>query len=233
MNLFAPTRWGSLFVMACLLAGGAAAQSPDKAAEPKKNLIKLAPLGWIHGQLPFSVESRVGYERVVSGRSSIMGSYSYLSTNYPFNFIGSAALSATITSALLANGHGHVAWTDVETRTRGHRFQLQYKRYLTKRKSAPEGFYLAPHYSYTTATYRSEVKDLDIRFSINTTNHNYNLLFGFQEILGRHFVVDVFTGLGYRNKTEKTYDKHGAYTGTQDKEIPLKVSSGLNIGWAF
>lgn len=227
-----PARWGGVLA-ACLLLSSAAVGQNAGLPAPKRNIIKLAPLGWIHGQLPFSVESRLSYERVVGARSSVAAGYSYLGTNYPFNFISGAALSAAVTTALVASGHGQVAWTDVKTRTEGHRFQVQYKRYLTRRKPAPEGFYLSPHYSYTTATYRSEVKDLGIRFGIKTTNHNYNLLFGFQEVLGRHFVVDVFTGLGYRDKTEKTYDANGQYTGTADRKSPLKVSSGLNVGWAF
>ncbi|SHJ38356.1 hypothetical protein SAMN02745146_2985 [Hymenobacter daecheongensis DSM 21074] len=183
--------------------------------------------------MPFSVESRVGYERVVSRQGSVAGSYSYLGTNYPFNFIGSFALSAAISSAFTLAGHPSVYWTDVRIRTQGYRYQLQYRHYLSATKPAPEGFYLAPHFSYTKADYDIRLKDFDTQVTINTTNRNYNLLLGFQHILGRHFVIDAFTGLGYRDKTTKSFDQNGKLLEALPKGTRLKLSSGLNLGWGF
>ncbi|WP_160328216.1 DUF3575 domain-containing protein [Solirubrum puertoriconensis] len=203
------------------------------AQDAPRNIIKIAPLGWIHGQEPFSVETRLGYERVISQHGSLMGSYSYLGTNYPFTFIGEAALSATIMTAFAAAGHARVVWTDVKTRTTGHRYQLQYKYYLGQRRQAPEGFYVSPHFSYTKAHYTFEAPDFAYKVGSRTVNRNYNVLFGYQAVLGRHLAVELFTGLGYRDKTEKTYDQNDNYTGTRERETPLKVSSGLNVGWAF
>ncbi|TGE26415.1 DUF3575 domain-containing protein [Hymenobacter metallicola] len=208
--------------------------SPGPAGPvPPKNLLKIAPFGWIHGQLPFSVESRLGYERVIGPHSSLGASYSYLGTNYPFSFLGSVALSSAISTAFTAAGHPTVVWTETKIRTKGHRYQFQYRHYLSKKYYAPEGWYLSPHYSHAQAEYRVTLKDFDVARTLKTTNSNYNLLFGYQNVLGRHFVLDVFTGLGYRDIQTKIFDENGGYLHDMEEGSALKISSGLNIGWAF
>ncbi|GAA3945095.1 hypothetical protein GCM10022406_29010 [Hymenobacter algoricola] len=220
-----------------LAATSAAGQAPAPAEPakpaPPKNLLKIAPLGWVHGQLPFSTESRISYERVLGGRSSVGGSYSYLGTNYPFSFIGSFALSAAISSAVTLSGHPAVVWTDAKVRTTGSRYQLQYRYYFTRKQHAPEGFYLGPNFSYASADYRVSFPDFNTSFTITQKNTNYNLLVGYQNVLGRHFVLDVFTGLGHRDKDTKVYDQNGGLLTTMPKGTALKLSSGLNLGWAF
>ena len=104
-----------------------ATAAPQPAPAAPRNIIKIAPLGWIHGSLPFTTESRIGYERVLGGRSSLVGSYSHLGSNYPFNFIGSFALSAAISSAITFSGHPAALWTDAKVRASGRRYQLQYR----------------------------------------------------------------------------------------------------------
>jgi hypothetical protein len=209
----------------------------DFASSPvKKNIIKLAPLGFIHGQMPFTVESRIGYERVISNKSSLAAAYSYLGTNYPFSFIGSAALSATLTTAISLYGKPGkvgIVWAETDIKATGYRYQFQYKYYLSKKHLAPQGFYLSPHYSYAQADYDVDMKDMEIAFKVLAKNRNYNVLFGWQKILGRHFVIDVFTGLGYRNNSKIIYDDQNNFLHRMSKGSSTKISSGLNIGWAF
>jgi hypothetical protein len=222
----------------------AAAQTPSPSSTastsaisepPRKggNVIKIAPLGWIHGSLPFTVESRIGYERRIGPRSSLMGSYSYLGTNYPFSFIGSFALSAAISTAITYSGHPAIGWTDAKIRAEGHRWQLQYRKYLSKRRLSPEGWYLAPQFSYAKVRYDVILEDFDVDVGIDVTNRNYNLLFGHQRVFGRHFVFDIFTGMGYRDKTTALIGDDGARLDYLSKGSKFKLSSGLNIGWAF
>jgi hypothetical protein len=198
-----------------------------------KNIIKIAPLGFIHGQLPFTVESRLGYERVVGPHSSVGASYSYLGSNYPFSFLGSVALSSAISTAFTAAGHPAIVWTETRIRSTGHRYQLQYRRYFSRHKFAPRGWYLSPHVSYAKADYNISLKDFDVKRILKTTNTNYNLLVGYQTMWGRRVVFDMFTGLGYRNIQTKIFDEQGTYISTVPNETPLKVSSGFNLGWAF
>src|SRR5688572_27913574 len=117
----------------------------------KKNIIKLAPLGFIHGQMPFNVESRIGYERVIGDKSSVAGSYSYLGTNYPFSFIGSAALRATLATSLTLYGKPGktaIVWSVTDVKTLVFRYQFLYKYYLSKKHVQPEWVSVSPHYSY-------------------------------------------------------------------------------------
>lgn len=227
---------GCLVSLALSAQSPAASSPPPADAPPRKggNVIKLAPLGWIHGQLPFTVESRIGYERRLGARNSLGASYSYLGTNYPFSFIGSFALSAAISAAITASGHPYIGWTNAKIRARGARWQVQYRQYLSKKRLAPEGWYLAPQFSYASVNYEVSLEDWATKVNIEVKNRNYNLLFGHQRVLGRHFVFDVFTGLGYREKSTFIVNDAGARVGD---ELPhgtrLKLSSGLNLGWAF
>lgn len=228
-----------LLAGALLLASTARAQPATSAlppAEPAprpRNLLKIAPLGWVHGQMPFTVESRLGYERVLSRRSSAMASASYLGTNYVFGFIGSAAFSAALSSVFTLSGHPALVWSQTTIRARGARYQVQYRYYLGGAGGhAPAGVYLAPHFSYSQVDYTVRLDDFNTTFGISTTNRNYNLLVGYQRVLGRHFAFDVFTGLGYLDKTNRIYEPDG----TLHDRLPvtgLKISSGLNLGWAF
>ena len=211
-----------------------AQEKPEPA--PPKNVIKIAPFAFIHGQMPFTVESRIGYERAISKQGSLGASYSYLGTNYPFSFIGSAALSATLTTALMLYGKpGKVGiiWTNTDIKATGYRYQFQYRHYLSKKHFAPEGFYLSPHYSYAKVAYDVEMEDFEVKFKVKAKNESYNLLLGYQAILGRHFVLDVFSGLGYRNNRRDILDDQSNFLRRMEKGSPLKFSAGLNMGWAF
>ncbi|WP_161787184.1 DUF3575 domain-containing protein [Hymenobacter sp. IS2118] len=219
----------------CLAALGAVGQGATSSAptEAPKNIIKIAPLAFVHGQLPFTVESRLGYERAIGERGSLMGSYSYLGTNYPFSFLGSVALSSAISTAFTAAGHPAIVWTETRIRTTGHRYQFQYRYYLSQQRRGLQGLYLAPHFSYAQAEYNISLKDFDVTRILKTTNRNYNLLFGYQRIVWRHLAAEAFTGLGYRDIQTKSYDENGAFLENMPNGSALKISSGFNLGWAF
>ncbi|HSI91781.1 MAG TPA: DUF3575 domain-containing protein [Adhaeribacter sp.] len=219
-----------------LLSYSVKAQPPLTGAEPPRNVIKLAPLAFLHGQMPFTVESRIGYERVLGRKTSVGASYSYLGSNPVFGFIGSAALSATLTTALTLYGKpgkGGIVWSETKIQTSGYRYQLQFRKYLGSQTSAPEGWYLSPHYSFARTNYNIAMKDFELDFKLKAKNESLNLLLGYQAILGRHFVLDVFTGLGYRNNSQDIYDSQNVFLKRMKKSSPLKLSTGLNIGWAF
>ncbi len=183
--------------------------------------------------MPFTTETRVGYERRIAPHSSVGVSYSRMGTNYPFSFLGSFALSAAITTAITATGHVGLTWIDASIRVSGTRWQAYYRQYLSKRRQAPEGWYLSPQVSSAKVVYAVKLSDFGHIADINVTNRNVNLLFGHQRVWGKHFVFDVFTGLGYRKQT-RSFQGIGV---SQLNDLPhgthLKFSSGLNIGWAF
>ena len=201
-----------------------------------KNIIKVAPFAFIHGQVPFGVESKLSYERVIGSRNSLGGSYSHIGSNPVFGFIGSVALSATLTTVLNLYGKpgkAGIVWSETKIKTSGYRYQFQFKHYLSKKTTAPSGLYLSPHYSYSETDYDVTMSNLDLETTLKAKNRNFNLLFGYQEVIGKHFVVEVFTGLGYKRKSTDIYDKDGNWLHTMPKGSPLKVSSGFNLGIAF
>ena len=234
---FKSTFLAFIFLFLPFILFGQQAETPENTAPVSmpKNVIKLSPFAWIHGQAPFTVESRIGYERVIGRRSSVAGSYSYLGSNPVFGFIGSVALSATLTTVLNLYGKPGkvgIVWSETKIRTGGYRYQLQFKQYLGKKALAPEGFYLSPHYSYSEADYDIEFTNFEVRSDLKLKNRNYNLLAGYQSLLSKHFVVEVFTGLGFKQKTTEIFDINGNKLDTIEGS-PLKVSGGFNIGWAF
>lgn len=238
MNLPFPPKKGhpkyALLISSLLLTGTAMAQDTAPAApDQPRNIIKIAPLGWIHGHMPFTVESRLGYERVLSRRSSVGAAASYLGTNYVFNFVGSLALSAAFSQALTLHGHPTLTWVATTIRTQGARYQLQYRYYLGQKGYAPNGFYLSPQASYTKVAYTVGIDDTDIKFGLKSVNRNANLLVGFQHVLGRHFTFDVFTGYGYRKTTTGLYGANDNYLEPAPDVVGHKLNSGLNLGWAF
>src|SRR6478735_453852 len=206
----------------------------EPVSQPR-NVIKMAPFAFIHGQNPFTVESRIGYERVIGPKSSVAASFSHLGSNPVFGFLGSIALSATLTTVLNVYGKpgkAGLVWEKTTIEPSGYRYQLQFKKYLGQKATAPEGFYLSPHFSYAGITYKVAFENFDIQTRLETKNLNYNLLFGYQGILGKHFVVDVFTGLGYKQLTTDVIDANGVKLRTIEG-LPVKLSSGFNMGWAF
>lgn len=213
--------------------GGIEIKQPERSP---KNLLKVAPFAFIHGQVPFGVESKLSYERVIGSRNSVGSSYSHIGSNPVFGFIGSVALSATLTTVLNLYGKpgkAGIVWSETKIRTSGYRYQFQFKHYLSKKTSAPSGLYLSPHYSYAQTEYAVSMSNLDVETTLKARNRNFNLLFGYQEVIGKHFVVEVFTGLGYKIKSTDIYDKAGTWLHTMPKGSPLKISSGFNLGVAF
>lgn len=236
MPLFFTARHLLGAAVCCLCSLPTRAQAPAPTPEPPRkggNVIKIAPLGWIHGQQPFTTESRIGYERRLGDRSSLGVSYSYMGTNYPFSFIGAFAFSAAISAAVTASGHPYLGWSNTKIRAKGVRYQAQYRKYLSQKRLAPEGWYLSPQFSYTRVDYKVSLEDWSVPFDIELTSRNYNLLFGHQRVFGKHFVFDIFTGLGYRDKHTFIVDENGGKVKEMPHGTRLKLSSGLNIGWAF
>ena len=131
-----------------------------------------------------------------------MGSYSYLGTNYPFSFLGAAVLSASISAAITASGHPYIGWTKASIRARGARWQMQYRKYLSQAppRAGRAGIWRRSFRTRKCATTSFSKTGLT-QVGIDLTNRNYNLLFGHQRVFGQHFTFDVFTGVGYREKT--------------------------------
>jgi hypothetical protein len=118
-------------------------------------------------------------------------------------------------------------------------------------QAAPEGFYIAPYAGFTRATF--DVNSLNSNFVINGgTSASFaeiGGILGYQFVIGDHFVLDFFSGVGYSTFTlEKVNVEVVSTTSNEiindyvnfDKTLPLGFTLtgflprfGASIGLAF
>lgn len=143
------------------------------------NVIKTNPLALIISQIPFTGEARLMYERAFSHRNATMVGISYV---FP-NFLIIDSLQA------LSNR------LNLTISMAGFRVQAAQKVYLSSKKRAPYGLYIAPHASvYSARIYIRQNRS----FYLNTVFTNVSLIAGYQIIIMDALALDVYTGLGYR-----------------------------------
>ncbi len=182
--------------------------------ETKRNILKTNPFVFPIGTIPITSEFRLAYETVLSQRSSIQISGSYLGKG----------IILTIAEA------GSVP--PIVLKVRGFRFQAEYKYYLLNHKDqtiAPEGLYIALQYSYSRAKVTEKNNVLQDKSDLIIYS-NYCLKSGFQ-IINKNLAFDPFIGIGFRDNVWKEY-----YISKKGFEVypgPLKILLGFNAGWAF
>lgn len=196
---------------------------------------KSNPGALLWGSLPFSSEIRIVREDVVAPQQSLQVGISYL-TKGPFIRLIEQAMKANNPSGM---GNYDIVFN-------GFRFQATYKWYLndvfnklfSSDIHAPQGFYLAPHISYSQA--KLTLKPLAARqIYIEMIHFNTGLLWGIQLASRRGVAIDVFSGMGYKRNV--WYQQNGPFNRQQmdlsDFGLLLngnfKLYGGLNIGWSF
>ncbi|MBN4049677.1 hypothetical protein JYT36_00455 [Bacteroidales bacterium AH-315-N07] len=149
---------------------------------------KTNPLPILWGPIPFTSEYRLIYETAVSYDQTTMFGISYLGPNL---------LLYTISKLDTSNRAGFDDFI-----IRGLRIQAAHKFYLSKKLAQnrynPYGFYLGPYLSYSKAKITNQFGNV---FNVNIIAHYFNIdaIFGFQYAFDDIFVIDLFTGIGYRN----------------------------------
>jgi hypothetical protein len=111
----------------------------------------------------------------------------------------------------------------------GFRAQLAYKFFLTK-ESAPEGFYVGPHFSYARATIKDK-DNLDDR--IEASKMNINVIFGYQLITSGGFALNIYTGLGVKFRDWDFLDEDTDFDITTGNNVAPNVAFGFTFGYAF
>ncbi|MFD2514771.1 DUF3575 domain-containing protein [Pontibacter locisalis] len=86
-----------------------------------------------------------------------------------------------------------------DTRFSGYGITPEFRKYLSKSKQAPAGFYLAPFLRYQSFKIKADMSEggtsMEAKGSLNTFGGG--LTIGNQWIFGEHFVVDAFFGPSY------------------------------------
>ena len=102
---------------------------------------------------------------------------------------------------------------------------------------APEGFYVAPHVSFSNVTV-SDKRALNSGVFIQITHLNVNMMGGYQ-ILSKYLAYDFFFGLGYKQNTwfEVTPKYINNITPTENEfrlyTNNFKINLGLNVGFGL
>jgi len=97
---------------------------------------------------------------------------------------------------------------------------------------APSGFYVGPHFSYAWAKMKSNVNSSDY---ITASKMNIHIAMGYQVITKGGFALDIFTGLGVKNRT---FESPGQLDDWADQlnltnKFTVSVPFGFTFGYAF
>lgn len=204
--------------------------SPHKV----RTVIKGNPFSILAGVIPFTSEYRLIAEYAVSKNQA---------TQIGFSYLGKSPFLALIESGNNIGNNGF----DQKLKVRGYRIQASHKFYLSQfgdryNKSnylAPQGFYISPLISYSSAKiYMQYFQVYDVW--IRATHFNANLLVGGQMFLGK-VVIDIFTGIGYKENewSERLSQTQINYLNLDELGLPpsysgnFKFSLGFNIGYGF
>ncbi len=118
--------------------------------------------------------------------------------------------------------------TDTSVVSRGFRVQFVYKFFLTE-ETAPNGFYVGPHFSYASA----KVMNSKIRENyIQASKLQAHVALGYQLITKGGFALDIFTGIGIKNK-RFDISNQGTNTFWEDFKFADKFTVSIPLGFSF
>ncbi len=183
-----------------------------------RSVVKTSPFATVVGPIILTAEYRFAFEHIMSKNQSLQLSLSYLGKSIYTSLIEKAS-SVQPQDKLLINGV---------------RVQLSYRLFL-QRTGAPEGLYIAPHFSYSYCEFSTKYLN-NINNYIKAIFVNYNITSGYQFIYN-NIAVDGFAGIGYR---DNAWIEHYRQTNTvlDDSDIEiysghLKIILGINVGYVF
>ncbi len=184
----------------------------------KRLVLKTDPSLFLMGQLPISGEYRVSAELVLTNKNSVQLGASYVGKSLLL-LLASQSDSANVDNFSL----------------NGFRVQGSYKWYpFGDLKSAPNGFFVAPHISYTQILFRDKTAALKYR-DTRVVYFNVAILAGYQFIVKDKFSIEVFHGIGLR-RNQLINPVSGKHTNIHNDidftPLPgvLKLYFGANFG---
>ncbi len=195
---------------------------PRKRGKDFRFTIKTSPLSVLGGPLyalwvvPLTNEYKLSFEAQTFGKQSVQIGLGYLGT--------SPLVKAVMDMQEAAN--------DTTLKSGGFHGQLWYKFFLTA-DDAPSGFYVGPHISYAWAKMKNSEVETEY---ITASKLNAHIALGYQVITKGGFALDIFTGIGIKNKT---FDSSSTDTDELFNDLKLNnkftvsVPLGLTFGYAF
>jgi len=196
-----------------------AQQAASKADKTYKFTIKTNPLTALGG--PFWVVIVP-----VTGEYKLLGEYAFakkMSFQLGASYIGPSVL-------VNLDKLGTETDTVAGIKTSGFKFSGMFKFFLSRDLPAPQGFYVAPHFSFAKATIAN--KDVEAN-KVGAQKININACIGYQMITKGGFTLDIFTGMGY---VSRKWDYKGTSSGELDlgqNKSGVSIPLGLYFGYAF
>lgn len=195
------------------------AQSGTTAQKDYKFTVKVNPLAALGGPfwvivVPVTGEYKALFEAKVSPKMSAQIGVSYIGPSVLLNL-----------DKLSTDG------SDVSgIKTGGFRVSGMLKYFLSRDLQAPKGFYLGPQVSYAQAMIKNKDVTTD---QVHAKKFAFNACIGYQLVTSGGFCLDIFTGLGYVNRTW-TYDGNSQddFDLGADKS-GVSIPFGLSFGYAF
>jgi hypothetical protein len=188
--------------------------------EEFKYTIKTNPLAALGGPIwliivPITGEYKLLFEAATTQKQSIQIGASYLGPSLLINLD-----KLTASDSLEISG----------INTNGFRGQAMYKFFLSRDLSAPEGFYVGPHFSYALATIVNKDNKED---KVKASKMNINGILGYQLITQGGFTFDIYTGLGFKmKKWDYKNEDLTSFDLGNSKNAPA-VTFGMSFGYAF
>jgi hypothetical protein len=203
-----------------VISGSRTFAQESSAEKDYKFTVKVNPLAALGG--PFWVAIVP-----VTGEYKVIGEYAFtqkMSVQIGASYIGPSVL---INLDKIVSDTANVS----AIRTSGFKVTAMYKYFLSRDLSAPEGFYVAPHFSFAKAMI--ENKD-DPSQNVGAQKINVNLCIGYQLITSGGFTIDLFTGMGFLSRK---WDYEGAESsGVFDlgkNKTGVSIPLGFSFGYAF
>ena len=183
-----------------------------------KHVIKTNLLPMLGGQIPFTNEYRLVYEQKTGECTALQITGAYLGKSPFVGLFERYAINLIDENVKLGIG--------------GYRVQAAYKFYFLKNQPGVHGFYLAPTLSYAHAKIRDTNKKDDF---FKASYSSASALAGYQFIIGGHFAIDVFTGIGikYNHYGVNIPVKESNFEFNRLDSVGPKFWLGFNMGYAF
>lgn len=179
--------------------------------------IKTNPLSALGGPfwlaiVPLTGEYKVLFEAVVTEKTSFQIGAGYIGPSVLLNLDDLSSEEGDDISGV---------------KTSGFRGQAMYKLFISRDLSAPEGFYVGPHFSYATAEIKNKANADE---SLKGTKININGVFGYQLITSGGFTLDIFTGMGF---VSRKWEISGTNWDEDQKAFEDKASINVPFGFTF
>jgi hypothetical protein len=202
-----------------LFAGPSSFAQEATAKKDYRFTVKTNPLSALGGPfwvivVPVTGEYKALFEYALTEKMSFQLGASYIGPSVLLNLDKLVTDTADITGI----------------KTSGFKISGMLKYFLSRDLAAPQGFYLAPHFSYASAKIAS--KEISSN-KVGAVKINLNACIGYQMITSGGFTLDVFTGMGY---VSRKWDYQGTSSGELDlgqNKSGVSIPFGISFGYAF